>query len=98
MSYSRSKFGDITTQSSFKVGVYSVTTTAATFASGSLNSGVRLNPVGEDTIVVGTGGEGVLGMTNGYDLDSEVFIDIDDLNKVFVKADAAGSTISYIAS
>ena len=98
MSYSRSKFGDITTQSSFKVGVYSVTTTAATFASGSLNSGVRLNPVGEDTIVVGTGGEGVLGMTNGYDLDSEVFIDIDDLNKVFVKADSAGSTISYIAS
>ena len=98
MSYSRSKFGDITTQSSFKVGVYSVTTTAATFASGHLNSGVRLNPVGEDTIVVGTGGEGVLGMTNGYDLDSEVFIDIDDLNKVFVKADSAGSTISYIAS
>ena len=98
MSYSRSKFGDITTQSSFKVGVYSVTTTAATFASGSLNSGVRLNPVGEDTIVVGTGGEGVLGITNGYNLDSEVFIDIDDLNKVFVKADAAGSTISYIAS
>ena len=98
MSYSRSKFGDITSQGSFKVGVYSVTTTAATFASGSLNSGVRLNPVGEDTIVVGTGGEGVLGMTNGYDLDSEVFIDIDDLNKVFVKADSAGSTISYIAS
>jgi len=98
MSYSRSKFGDITSQKSFQVGVYSVTTTAATFASGSLNSGVRLNPVGEDTIVVGTGGEGVLGMTNGYDLDSEVFIDIDDLNKVFVKADSAGSTISYIAS
>ena len=98
MSYSRSKFGDITSQKSFQVGQFSVTTTAATFASGGLNSGVRLNPVGEDTIVVGTGGEGVLGMTNGYDLDSEVFIDIDDLNKVFVKADAAGSTISYIAS
>ena len=98
MSYSRSKFGDITSQKSFQVGVYSVTTTAATFASGSLNSGVRLNPVGEDTIVVGTGGEGVLGITNGYNLDSEVFIDIDDLNKVFVKADSAGSTISYIAS
>ena len=98
MAYSRSKFGDITTQSSFKVGVYSVTTTAATFASGSLNSGVRLNPEGTDTIVVGTGGEGVLGITNGYDLDSEVFIDIDDLNKVFVKADSVGSTISYIAS
>ena len=98
MAYSRSKFGDITSQKSFQVGVYSVTTTAATFASGHLNSGVRLNPDGTDEIFVGTGGEGVLGITNGYALDGEVFIDIDELNKVFLKANAAGSTITYIAS
>ena len=98
MAFNKSKFGDITSQPKFRVGVYSVTTTAATFASGSLNSGVRLNPDGTDEIFVGTGGEGVLGITNGYALDSEVFIDIDDLNKVFLKANAAGSTISYIAS
>lgn len=98
MAYQRSKYGSRSAQSSFQVGQFSVTTTAATFASGFCNSGVRLNPEGEDNIFVGVGGEGVLGVTNGYILDSEVFIDIDDLNKVYVKADSAGSTLSFIAS
>ena len=98
MAYSRSKFGDITSQPSFKVGHFSVTTTASTMDTADLNSGVRLNPEGSADLVVGTGGEGVLGVTNGYVLDGEVFIDIDSMNKVFVKASAVGSTISFIAS
>jgi hypothetical protein len=35
---------------------------------------------------------------NGYPLEGEVFIDIDDLSKVFVCASAAGSTLSFVAS
>ena len=72
MAYSRSKFGDITSQPSFKVAQYSVTTTASTMDAADLNSGVRLNPEGSAE-VVGTGGEGVLGVTNGYVLDGRSF-------------------------
>ena len=96
MSYSRSKFGDITSQNSFRVGRFSVGTSAATFANGPLNSGVRINPEGSATITIGSDANGT--EATGYDLDGEVFIDIDDLNKVFVIADATGSTISFVAS
>ena len=96
MTYSRSKFGDITSQKRFQVGQFSVTATASTMASGYLNSGVRLNPEGSADLVVGTSKD--VGLTNGYVLDSEVFIDIDDMNKVFVKASTTGSTISFVAS
>jgi hypothetical protein len=95
MAYSRSKFGDVTSQANFQVGQFSVTTSAATMDSGFLNSGVRLRPLGTANIVVG--GPNVA-VDNGYVLESEVFIDVDDMNKVFVRADATGSTVTFIAT
>ena len=102
MAYSRSKFGDITSQSGFVVGQFSVPAANAalnsgsTFASDHLNSGVRLNPAGSADIFVGN--SPTVGITNGYELDGEVFIDVDSLDKVFVVGSAAGSTISFVAS
>jgi hypothetical protein len=81
----RVRYGGVpSTQSTFQVGQL-----------GDLNSGVRLNPTGEDNIFIGGSG---LSTTNGYILDSEVFIDIDSLEKIYVMADAEGSTLSFIAS
>ena len=92
----RSRYGGVpSTQAVFQVGQISVGMTAATFGVGDLNSGVRLNPTGEDNIFIGGSG---LSTTNGYILDSEVFIDIDSLEKIYVMADAEGSTLSFIAS
>ena len=47
MAYQRSKYGSRSAQSSFQVGQFSVTTTAATFASGFCNSGGSSEPRGE---------------------------------------------------
>ena len=41
---------------------------------------------------------GTSGDNGGYNLDGEVFIDVDNLEKVFVVASAAGATVSYVAS
>tara|TARA_A100001515_G_scaffold118842_1_gene101267 strand:+ start:2147 stop:2431 length:285 start_codon:yes stop_codon:yes gene_type:complete len=92
----RVRYGGVpSTQSTFQVGQLAVGMTAATFGVGDLNSGVRLNPTGEDNIFIGGSG---LTTTTGYILDSEVFIDIDNLEKIYVMADAEGSTLSFIAS
>jgi hypothetical protein len=96
MAYSRSKFGDITSQPKFYTGVFGVGTSAATFGNQDLSSGIRINPEGEAVIAIGH--DASVTKDTGYQLDSEVFIDIDQINKVFVVGSAVGSTISFIAS
>ena len=99
-SYSRPKFGGvITSQNTFHHGVVQPGLAGATFSDDvPLQSGVRLNPdiaTGENIYIGNSAG---VTFCNGYVLDGELFIDVDNLNKVFACASAAGSTFSYIAS
>ena len=100
--YSRSKFGQPTSQPRIYTGQFNPSTPlGSTFASSTpLNSGVRLNPeVDGQFIYIGHNSSvGTSGDNAGYNLDGEVFIDVDNLEKVFVVASAAGATVSYIAS
>jgi|TARA_Y100001937_G_scaffold102496_1_gene140982 hypothetical protein len=101
MSYNRSKFGTVTSQPKFTTGQFNPpASVGATFSSHfPLNSGVRLNPEGTPDIAIGHNSSvGLSGPNGGYILDSEVFIDVDDLEKVFVVASAAGATVSFVAS
>ena len=102
MSFNRSKFGTVTSQPKFTTGQFNPpASVGATFSSHfPLNSGVRLNPdVGSQIIAVGHNSSvGTSGDNGGFLLEGEVFIDVDDLEKVFVVADTAGATVSYIAS
>ena len=100
--YSRSKFGQPTSQPRIYTGQFNPSSPLGSTFSGHqpLNSGVRLNPEVDGQLIyighnssVGTSGE-----NGGYNLDGEVFIDVDDLEKVFVVGSAAGATVSYIAS
>ena len=98
-SYTRAKFGVVTSQPSFSVGRINPGLAGATFSDTlPLQSGVRLRAeiAGGQSIFVGSDAGVTTG--NGYPLEGEVFIDIDDLSKVFVCASAAGSTLSFIAS
>jgi len=102
MSFNRSKFGTVTSQPKFTTGQFNPpASVGATFSSHfPLNSGVRLNPdVGSQIIAVGHNSSvGTSGDNGGYLLEGEVFIDVDDLEKVFVVASAAGATVSFVAS
>jgi|TARA_E500000318_G_scaffold108358_1_gene119086 hypothetical protein len=98
-SYTRAKFGVVTSQPSFSVGVVNPGLAGATFSDTlPLQSGVRLKAdlTGSTEMFVGSDAGVTTG--NGYPLVGEVFIDVDDLSKVFVCASAAGSTLSYVAS
>ena len=99
-SYSRPKYGGvITSQSTFHVGKVDPGVWGATFSdSVPLQSGVRLNPdvaTGEQIFV---GSDAGVTLGNAYELDGELFIDVDNLNKVFTCATATGSTFTFIAS
>ena len=99
-SYSRPKYGGvITSQNTFHHGVVQPGLAGATFSdSVPLQSGVRLNPeiaTGEQIFV---GSDAGVTLGNAYDLDGELFIDVDNLNKVFTCATATGSTFTFIAS
>lgn len=100
-SYSRPKYGGvITSQSTFITGTVGLGLAGATFSDPRpLQSGVRLNPSGMGASTTAyVGSDAGVTTDNGYQLDGEVFIDVDDLSKVFVCADATGSTLSFIAS
>lgn len=93
----RAKYGGVpSTQAVFQVGQISVGTTGGTLGTGDLNSGLRIKALG-GTIAVG--GSDVT-VDTGYQLEdeSEVFIDIDAMEKVFVRAASAGFTAAFIAS
>jgi|TARA_A100001015_G_scaffold81638_1_gene90460 hypothetical protein len=92
----RTRYSDPTSVGSFITGQHSVTTSGTTMSNSDLNSGVRIKASGGQIFVGGSG----VSFDNGYALGSgdEVFIDIDSMNKVFVRAAAAGSTASFIAS
>ena len=97
-SYTRAKFGVVTSQPSFTVGKFNPGLAGATFSDTlPLQSGVRLRAETSGTDIF-VGSDSGVTTENGYNLDGEVFIDIDDLSKVFVCASAAGATVSYIAS
>ena len=99
-SYSRPKYGGvITSQNTFHVGTVNPGLAGATFSDDvPLQSGVRLNPeiaTGEQIFV---GSDAGVTLGNAYDLDGELFIDVDNLNKVFTCATVTGSTFTFIAS
>ena len=99
--YSRSKFGQPTSQPVFHTGVFNPPAHVGTTFAGPtpLNSGVRFSVEGTADIAIGPNASvGTSGENAGYILDGEVFIDIDDLEKVFVMGSGAGSTLNYIAS
>ena len=98
-SYTRAKFGIVTSQPSFSVGVVNPGLAGATFSDTlPLQSGVRLRAELTGGAEMFIGSDAGVTTGNGYPLEGEVFIDIDDLSKVFVCASAAGSTLSFIAS
>jgi hypothetical protein len=90
------RFSNPTTVGSFITGNHNVLTTGTTMSSADLDSGVRIKAFG-GTIFVG--GSDVTTNT-GYKLEdeSEVFIDVNSMNKVFVRAASTGFTASFIAS
>jgi hypothetical protein len=104
MSFSRSKFGTVTSQPSFFTNEFSITTTGLSLGGGSvvnLNSGVRIkaNGANQDDVLIGTS-TGVTG-SNGFVLgaDEEVFIDVDSLSKVYVISSGnGGDTLSFVGS
>jgi len=83
-------------------------TAGATFervngTSTTLQSGVRIkNVAGSGTITVGydSSAGNTTGMTQGFQLDDaeEMFVEVDNLNKVYVKASSIGLTFSYYAT
>lgn len=97
----RRRFSNPTSVKSFGVGSASVGTTAfPVFGSFETNSGVRIKADAgntQDIFVCST----VAGTTqSGFHLgsDEEVFIDIDELDKVYLVAEAVGMTARYMAS
>ena len=90
------RFSNPTSVGSFIVGQHTVTTTGTTMSNADLKSGVRIKSDGGQIFI---GGSDVT-TTNGYALgnEEEVFIDIDSMNKVFVRAASTGFTASFIAS
>lgn len=92
----RTRYSDPTSVGSFITGQHSVTTTGTTMSNSDLNSGVRIKADGGTIFVGGSG----VSFDNGYPLgnEEEVFIDIDSMNKVFVRAASTGFTASFIAS
>lgn len=82
-------------------GQKTVTTTPTSIASGALKVGVTLKALRSNSGPVYVGNGGTLTSANGYILDSgdTVFIETDDLKKIFVRVDTGIiATIAYIAS
>tara|TARA_Y100000592_G_scaffold84541_1_gene135552 strand:- start:92 stop:403 length:312 start_codon:yes stop_codon:yes gene_type:complete len=103
MGFNKAKFGQTTSQPRFYTGLFNPpASVGATFSSAQeLSSGVRLNADTAASQVIAIGHNASVGTSGdnaGFLMDNEVFIDIDDLEKVFVVASAAGATVSYIAS
>jgi len=82
-------------------GQKSVSTTPTSIASGALKVGVTIKALRTNNGPVYVGNGGTLTATNGYILDpgDSVFIETDDLKKVFVRIDSGIiATIAYISS
>jgi hypothetical protein len=82
-------------------GQKAVTTTPTSIASGALKVGVTIKALRTNNGPVYVGNGGTLTATNGYILDpgDSVFIETDDLKKVFVRIDSGiTATIAYISS
>ena len=68
-----------------------------------LKSGVRIkNTQGSTTLTVSydSSAGSTTGMTSGWDLDDreEVFVEVDNLNKIYVRSSASATTFSYYAT
>jgi len=97
----RRRFSNPTSVKTFGTGSASVgTTSAAILGNFELNSGVRIkaNPGNTQEIFLceNTSGTTQTGFPIGP--DEEVFIDVDELNKVFLVAENTGMTARYLAS
>jgi len=82
-------------------GQKTVTTTPTSVASGVLKVGVTLKALRSNSGPVYVGNGGTLTSANGYILDAgdTVFIETDDLKKIFVRVDTGIiATVAYIAS
>jgi hypothetical protein len=82
-------------------GQKTVTTTPTSIGSGVLKVGVTIKALRSNTGPVYIGNGATLTSTNGYVLDSgdSVFIETDDLKRVFVRIDpGTTATLSYISS
>lgn len=82
-------------------GQKEVTTIPSSISSGVLKVGVTVKALRANTGPVYVGSGGTLTATNGYILDAgdSVFIETDDLKRIFVRVDAnIKATVSYIAS
>ena len=82
-------------------GQKTVTTTPSSIGSGALKAGVTIMALRSNSGPVYLGNGGTLTAINGYVLDAgdSVFIETDDLKKIFVRIDTGTTaTVSYIAS
>jgi len=92
---------EIKRASSILHGQATVTTTPTSIATGLIKTGVTIKALRANTGPVYIGNGGTLTSANGYVLDAgdSVFLEVDDLKKVFVRTDTnVRAIVSYIAS
>ena len=92
----RKRFSNPTSVKDFIHGQHSVTTSGTTMGSQELSSGVRIKANGGSIFIGGS----TVTTTNGYPLANgeEAFIDVDSMNKVYVRAASTGFTAEFLAS
>ena len=92
----RKRFSNPTSVKGFIHGQHTVTTSGTTMGSQDLNSGVRIKSNGGTIFIGGS----TVTTTNGYPLANgeEAFIDVDSMNKVYVRAASTGFTAEFLAS
>jgi|TARA_Y100000114_G_scaffold112306_1_gene106071 hypothetical protein len=92
--------GQVTSVSGFTCGEFSVTNSGLTLGSGILRSGVRIKADAANAETVFVGFDVDVSQIRGFKLNAneEVFLDVDEMSKVFVKSAGGGETLSYIGS
>jgi len=97
----RRRFSNPTSVRTFGAGSAAVgTTAAAVLGNFECDTGVRIQADSGNTqdIFVCSSSEGTTQTGFGLSGDAEVFIDIDDLSKVFLVSEGGGMTARYLAS
>ena len=99
----RSRNPDTTSVNVFTAGTVTCTTGGFTFANGGLFSGVRLKGHEQNSHPIGIGTSAQTGNAATGDLypikaEEEIFIDIDELDKVFITGFTAGLTMHFLGS
>lgn len=90
----------ITQPTGFTAGRHAVTSTGTTMPTAALGSGVKLKAISSNTATIHIGHRLSVGTTNGYPLlaGESCFLEVGNLNTIFVVGGATGQSISYLGS